>query len=128
MSNKENNTVISEDRIEDPKGAFYQSLARNNSQIKKDRAQTISENAETMYRRSIEDLAMKKKQIIRDRENMLDMSPDNVTTLKVASDFDASAFVQKDIEMGIKIREINIQLEIAIERYTHLFGMDINLR
>lgn len=37
-------------------GAFIESLKRNNRQIREDRALNISEDAELLYKRKIEDL------------------------------------------------------------------------
>lgn len=106
---------------EAPKGAFVISLTRNNSKIKGDRAQAIMEDAQLSFKRHVEDLGVELKKLRRDRENMLDLSPDNVTTLKVASDFDSKSFVQTDMKLGIRIRQAEIELEIAEERYAYLF-------
>lgn len=103
-------------------GAFVASLKRNNKQIRDDRATAIAEDAQMRYRRSIEDLELNLKRMKRDRENMLDLSPDNSTSLKMASDFNAQEYVNKDIELGVKIRNTEIQLEIAKKQYEHLFG------
>lgn len=103
-------------------GAFVASLKRNNTKIKQDRAQSISEIAQMTYRRDIEDLEMKIKNMKRDQDNMLDLSPENVTTLIVASDFDAKEFTRKDIDLGVNIRNAEITLEIAKKRYVYLFG------
>ena len=65
---------------------------------------------------------IKKKK--RDRENMLDMSPENAMSLMVASDFNATLFVQKDLELGVAIRNLEIKLEIATARYNELFVTD----
>lgn len=107
--------------LKEIKGTFVASLTRNNSQIKKDRALAIVEDAQMIYKREIEDLETTIKRTKRDRENMLDLSPDSATSLKLASDFDAKAFVQKDIDLGIKIRNMEITLEIATVRYKELF-------
>ena len=61
------------------------------------------------------------KQLKRDRDGMLDMSPDNALNLKMAANFDPKDFVAKDIELGISIRNTEIKLEIAKERYNYLF-------
>jgi len=105
-------------------GAFVSSLKRNNKQIKADRAEAIGENAELIYKRTVEDLSVEIKQMRRDRENMLDMSPESSISLKLASDFNAKEFVEKDVELGVKIRLAEIKLEIAKERYKHLFGKE----
>lgn len=107
--------------LDEMKGAFVGSLVRNNKKIREDRAIAIAEAAQMNYKRRVEDLELEIKQLKRDRENMLDMSPTTADSLVVASDFNALEFVNKDIEIGIKIREKEIQLEIAKSRYKHLF-------
>lgn len=104
-------------------GAFIESLKRNNKQIREDRATAISEDAQLLYKREVEDLNVAVRRMERDQENMLDMSPDNATSLKLASDFNAAEYVAKDIEIGVKIRNAKIRLEIAKARYQHLFGV-----
>ena len=102
-------------------GAFWGSLVRNNKQIKRDRAESIAEDAATIFKRTIEDLEISIRKKKRERENMLDLSPENKQSLILASDFDASAYVSKDIELGVSIRNDEIKLEIAKERYNYLF-------
>jgi len=106
---------------EAPKGAFVDSLLRNNRQIKQDRALVITESAEMIYKRTIEDMEITLKQMRRERDNMLDLSPTNTQSLVLASEFDAGAFVSKDIELGVTMRNLTIKLEIARERYNTLF-------
>ena len=113
---------MSEDKIKETEGAFIESLKRNNRQIREDRAATISEDAQLLYKREIEDLEVEQKRLIREQDNMLDMSPTNAQSLIVASDFDAKSYVNKDIDLGVKIRNIEIRLEIAKKRYSYLFG------
>jgi hypothetical protein len=112
----------SEKAISNMRGAFIESLMRNNKQIRDDRAASIAEDAQILYRREVEDLEVQIKRMKRDRENMLDLSPENVTSLKLASDFDAKLYVEKDIELGVKIRNMEIKLEIARKQYEYLFG------
>jgi len=105
-------------------GAFVSSLKRNNRQIREDRAISITEDAQLIYKREIEDMNQEIKKIKRERENMLDLSPTNAQSLIVASDFKAKEYMQKDIDLGLKIRELEIKLEIAQERYNYLFGAE----
>ncbi len=107
-------------------GAFVSSLKRNNSKIREDRATAISEDAQVMYRRQVEDLEVYIKKLRRDRESMLDLSPTDANSLKLATDFNAQEFVSKDIDLGVKIRNAEIQLEIAKNRYAYLFGVGSN--
>ena len=103
-------------------GAFISSLKRNNKQIREDRATAIAEDAQLNYKRQIEDLNMMIKRMRREQENMLDLSPTTAQSLVLATDFDSKAYTEKDIELGVKIRNSEIKLEIATKRYNHLFG------
>jgi hypothetical protein len=103
-------------------GAFAETLRRSNSKIREDRALAISEDAQLNYRREIEDMRLEKKRLLRDRENMLDLSPTDANSLKLATDFSSKAFISKDIEIGVKVRQLEIKLEIAEARYAYLFG------
>ena len=111
-----------DDGVEGVKGAFISSLKRNNKQIRDDRAEAISEDALMIYKRTVEDLDVQIKKMKREQENMLDLSPESATSLKLASDFDASDYVTKDVELGVKIRNAEIKLDIAKKRYEYLFG------
>jgi len=106
-------------KLED--GAFLSALKRNNKQIREDRATAIVESAQLIYKRKVEDLEVSIKQMQRDQENMLDLSPTNAQSLVMASDFDSAKYVEKDIEIGVKIRNAEITLEIAKKRYAYLF-------
>lgn len=111
----------SKQALEEMKGAFVSSLKRNNKQIRDDRALAITEDAELLFKREVEDLLTEQKRVKRDRDNMLDLGGNNTTNIISLSDFDAKAFVAKDLELGLKIREIDIRLEVAQERYKELF-------
>lgn len=103
-------------------GAFAASLKRNNSKIREDRANAIIDDTQLMYKRQIEDLNVTVKRLKREQENLLDLSPTSADSLVLASDFDSKAYVDKDVELGLKIRNLEIKLEIAQKRYTVLFG------
>ena len=103
-------------------GAFLASLVRNNRQIRNDRAQAIGEDTQLIYKRKVEDLELSVTKMKREQENMLDLSPENAQSLILASDFDSGLYADKDIELGVKIRNAEITLEIARNRYAYLFG------
>lgn len=107
--------------LNDVKGAFVGSLVRNNKKIREDRAIAIAEEADMKYKRKVEDLQIKIKQMKRERDNMLDMSPTSADSLVMASDFDGDQFVGKDLKLGVDIRNLEIQLEVAEARYKFLF-------
>ena len=107
--------------MEELKGAFIASLTRPNSQIKKDRAIAIGEAAQVIYKRDIEDLEIKIKRLKREQENALDLSPDSAISLKLAASFDEKNFVANDQRLSLEIRNTQIELDLAKERYHYLF-------
>ena len=107
------------------KGAFIDSLVRNNKQIKEDRAISIEEDARIRFKRVVEDIEIEIRRKKRERDNMLDLSPDNTLSLMVAKDFDSALFVKRDLELGIEIRNLEIKFEIANTRLNTLFGEEI---
>ena len=107
--------------LEDMTGAFVKSLTRNNKDIKRDRAVAIAEDAGLRYRRKVEDLEIELKRLRRKQENMLDLSPSDARSLMVAKDLNSAEYVDNDIELGCEIRDTQIRLNIARERYEHLF-------
>ncbi|MFA5429347.1 MAG: hypothetical protein WC279_14180 [Sulfurimonas sp.] len=106
-------------------GAFLSSLTRNNSKIRADRAATIADDAELVYRRKVEDIDIEIKKLKRDRESALDLSPTNAMSLMAALDFSAEGFVAQDMSFTIKIREKGIERDLAAERFKYLFGKEI---
>lgn len=113
---------INEQEVQESEGAFLASLKRNNKQIRADRAAAISEDTQLIYKRQIEDLDLSIKRMKREQENMLDLSPTNAQSLILASDFNSKEYTEKDIDLGVKIRNAEIKLEIAQKRYNYLFG------
>ena len=107
---------------EENTGAFVASLKRTNKSIKSDRAEAIGEDAQMAFRRSIEDMQMDAKRMVRAQSNMLDLSPDNSYSLMLGKDFDSAKFVEEDAKLGLEMRNLGIKLEIATARYTELFG------
>ncbi len=104
-----------------PEGAFLLSLKRNNDKIREDRALVIAEDAQLIFKREIEDMAIQLKRLQRERDGLLDLSPTTADSLVLANDFDAKTFVEKDLQLGIQMRNLEIRLEIAKQRYAFLF-------
>lgn len=103
------------------KPRFIESLQRNNNQIREDRARIIGEDAQLIYRRRVEDIELKIKRLEREQEGLIDISPLDRNSLTFA-DFNSETFVQKDIELSLTIRNLNIQLEVAQKRFEYLFA------
>ena len=120
MSKDGNGEVVATEEV--MTGRFIDSLKRNNKQIRNDRAEGIAEDAQITFKREVEDLELKIKRLSRDRENMLDLSPENAQSLILGKDFDSRGFVDKDLEIGTQIHNLTIKLEIARKRYNESFG------
>jgi len=103
-------------------GAFESSLKRNNKQIKDDRAVAIREDAQIVYKRTVEDLEIEIKRLKRTRDNMLDLSPTSAISLMLAEEFDSRKFVETDLNIGVEIRNKEIALNLAKRQYNFLFG------
>lgn len=103
-------------------GVFLSTLKRNNKQIRDDRAQALYDSALLFYRRLVEDLEVEMKSLQRDRNNMLDLSPTTADSLVLASDFNGKVFAEKDLEIGLKIRNLQIKLDVSRDSYKRLFG------
>ena len=111
-----------DEKVEVKQGAFKDSLYRNNQKIRKDRADSIIEDAQLIYKREIEDLDVEMKRMAREQDNMLDLSPTNAMNLTLASDFNSKEYVGKDLDLGVRMRNLGIKMEIATKRYLFLFG------
>ncbi len=117
----ESNVTDNPETLSQMKGAFVGSLVRNNKKIREDRAIAIAESAQMKYKRKVEDLVQEIKDLKRDRDAALDMSPTSADSLILASDFNGDDFVKKDLEIGKNIRNLEILLDIAQKRYEYLF-------
>ena len=106
-------------------GAFVDSLKRNNRQIKEDRAVAIAEDTELKYKRAVEDLEIKVKLLKRKQKGMLDLSGDSAISLKPAGEFESDVFVAVDQDLALEIRNAEIKLDLARERYQYLFGGNV---
>lgn len=102
-------------------GLFAATLKRNYKQIRDDRAAQIIDVTALKFKRKIEDYEMSIRDMTREMEGLIDLSPTTTQTLVVASDFDADKFIEKSIELGVKIRNERIKLEIATDQFHKLF-------
>lgn len=101
---------------------FGLSLKRNNSQIKKDRADEITRSTFIKYKRAVEDLDEEIYRLITDRNNMLDLSPSSIQSLMPAKDFDAGRYLIEDIRLSKELREKTIIANVTRQRCNVLFN------
>ena len=103
------------------KTRFGRMLTRNNKELRDGRALDILEGIELQYKRSIENMEMELKVKRRNREQSLDLSP--TKTFQLSMDVqDAAAFVQKDIELGVEIKQLELKLDVAQRQYADIFA------
>lgn len=117
-------TTTLPESLKDKKGAFVSSLVRNNKKIREDRAISIAEDTQMLYKREVEDLENEIRKLNRERENALDLSPTTADSLVLASAFNTKEFIANDLRIGVAIRNLEIKLEIARSRYAYLFEGD----
>lgn len=106
-------------------GEFMDSLYRNNKQIRKDRADSIGEDGAIAYKREVEDTLAEIRKLRRDQDGMMDLSPETSHSLKLASDFNGKEWAAKDIEIDLKIRNLEIKYERASARLWKLFKIKV---
>jgi len=103
-------------------GYMHESLARTSKAIRMERGEAISEDLEMAYKREIEDLRSDIKKAKRNQLNMFDFGGTSTFSLIVAKDVEAKEIKDKDLVIALDIRNLNISLELAVERYEFLFG------
>lgn len=110
------------EQLKSIKGSFGASLLRNASKIKEERALALWRSAERVYRRKVEDLQASIDDLTTNRLSLIDLSPNDVNSLVLATDFKSDDFYDKDMAITLEIREKNIRLVEAKARYAELFG------
>lgn len=106
-------------------GLIHDSLSRSNKKIRSERGDALAEQLETTFRRDIEDIRYKIKDLERNRRGMYDFSPDNAHSLVMLRDVNAKAILEKEKEATDNIRNMKIELELSEERFLELFGKEI---
>lgn len=107
-----------------PVGALQASLDRNSKQIRSDRAEQISQDTQLRFRRMIEDaiLAIRNKE--RNRNSMLDLSPDSALSIISAKNYDPNAFVDDWVKLSLEIAKGEENLAVLKQQYKVLFGKE----
>jgi hypothetical protein len=109
--------------LKEQSGAFASSLLRNASKIKEDRALAILRNGEKHFRRQVEDIQDRIANLQSERDALLDMSPTDINSLVLASDFKAEEFYNTIRKITLSIREARVELEEMQAQYQWLFGV-----
>ena len=108
-------------------GKFQEVLSRDGNQIKESRALSIKEDALICYKRNVEDIQRNLVKLERERDDMLDMCPDDVNSIISAKNFEAEKFYGRDLELSLKIDNEKRLLDIMKARLVELFGEENGL-
>lgn len=101
------------------KPEFLKTLQRNNSQIRGERAELIYEDVRMLYKRKLEDIQYSIRKLEAERMMLTDISPKNATDLTFK--FDSEAFVERDIQIGTEIKNLQDYEERISKRFSQLF-------
>lgn len=108
-------------------GAFESLLRESGKQIRDRRAQNLSEDAKMAYKTYVENLGYDVRRLEREQEDALDLSPDNVFSIISAKNFEPDVFTQKDVDLGVRIRNAKVKFITAARRFQFLFGEDVQM-
>jgi hypothetical protein len=86
------------------------------------RATAGSEDAKSLYKREIQSLAHLISLLKMEQEEIANLTPTDEQTKEITNAIDSGAYVSKEIEIGVKIRDLEKKLETARKRFQFLFG------
>ena len=87
-----------------------------------ERATVASESAELLYKREMQNLEHLIRLLKRERNNMANRPLTDKQTSEITLAIDSGAYVSKEIEIGVKIRDLEKKLETARKRFQFLFA------
>jgi hypothetical protein len=76
---------------------------------------------QALYKREIQKLAHLIRCLKKEQEDLADMTPTEAEISEITDAIDSGAYVSKEIEIGVKIMELEKKLESAKKRYRFLF-------
>jgi hypothetical protein len=83
---------------------------------------TPGKEPQSIYKREIHNLARLIQYLKKQKEDLARMTPTEAETSEITDAIDSGAYVSKEIEIGVKIRDLEKKLELAKKRYQFLFG------
>ena len=106
-------------------GAFYEVLKQNSKQIKETKASALAEDLEFSAKNEIIGLKNQLRLAYNQRTEMLEgFLPSSTTSLEIGKGFNGVDFIKKYNTLGLQIRNISIQLSVALESYKFLIGKE----
>lgn len=102
--------------------SFSSSKKRGNSKIRSDRISSRHDSSKLIYMREIKALEVLVKKLKRELEGVLSSSPAEGQDEAPAINFNSNAYVSKEIELGVKIKNSELKLENAKKRFHFLYN------
>jgi hypothetical protein len=86
------------------------------------RATVAAKDAESLYKREMQNLERLIRLLKKEQDNMANLSPTDKRASEITDAIDSGTYVSKEIEIGVKIRDLEKKLETAKKRFQFLFG------
>jgi hypothetical protein len=80
-----------------------------------------SQETESEYRREMRELKLLIQVLKKKQESLSKLPPTDAQTSEITDAIDSGAYVSKEIEIGVKIRDLEKKLESAKKRFRFLF-------
>ena len=106
------------------KGALYLSLERGNKQIREERGNDLVEVLKVAYERKAQDHEMEINSLRRKQRSMFDFGGTSTTSL-VVKDVDSLEIMTADLDIELKIHNLEVKLSHVKKRLAHLFINEI---
>ena len=111
--------VICNDENQDPKWKFTMGDEKPASRVV---TTPPGQKPESIYKREIQDLARLIQYLKKQKEDLSAMTLTEAEASDIADAIDSGVYVSKEIEIGLKIRDLEKKLASAKKRYQFLFG------
>jgi hypothetical protein len=104
---------------QDPKWTFTMGDEKPASRVA---ATPPGQEPQSIYKREIQNLARLIQYLKKQQEDLAAKTPTEAETSEITDAIDSGAYVSKEIEIAVKIRDLEKKLELAKKRYQFLFG------
>ena len=104
------------------KGLFYETLNRSNAQILRDRSEDIIIDTQQDYNTAFNILERDLRNAKAERKAHMDLSPVSKDMLTFTNNFKSQEWVQKDIDLSMKIMNLEMKLEVLRKRIEELYS------
>jgi hypothetical protein len=111
--------ILNTYEIEDPKLTF---ATEDEKPAGRGETTRPDKEPQLIYKRAIQKLARLIQCLKKQQEDLAGMTPTEAETSEITGAIDSGAYISKEIEIGVKIRDLEKKLESARKKYQFLFG------